>query len=121
MSLFLNCASVAIDITAKVASLLFTVQGEHGSWTSTWFLLTAQTTNKALVAIGPGTLTRPLEAAWITDTNMALGISTACGHQHSLELQHRLQTSAWPLVVTWATGINTDPQLQHEHGTRALP
>lgn len=48
MSFFLNFA--AINITAKAASLFFTVKGNmgHGSRASTWFMVTAQTTNTVL-------------------------------------------------------------------------
>lgn len=30
----------------------------------------------------------------------------ALRHQHGFRIQHRLQTSAWPSVVTWATDTN---------------
>lgn len=55
------------------------------------------------------TQTRPSEATLTIETGMASSGSTAHRHHHGFSPQHRLQTTTWPLVVTWAMDINTDP------------
>ena len=81
MPLYLNSASVVIDITAQVASLHFKFSRnmdnglpgfEHGS-----------------PAVGPLTQTRPSEIPQNADVNMALGGSKATRHQHGFRWQHR--------------------------------
>lgn len=41
--------------------------------------------------------------------------------QMVLQCQPRSQTYTWPLVVTLATDIETDPQLQQDHRPRHGP
>lgn len=71
MSLFLVCASAAIDTTAKVASFPLPVSRstDHGLPHGSQWQQRPQTWPSA--AVGPLTQTRSSEAAWTTDTNLA--------------------------------------------------
>lgn len=77
------CTSCQQHHRRIASSLLFNSQWEHGSWTSSWFLATAQSINAA-----PG-------CRRTTDPDKALGRSTDLGHPHGLRWQHRLQTPEW--------------------------
>lgn len=90
MSLFLNCASAVIDITAKVAYLLFSVRGStlYGFWRFTWFLASAQGTNSATglrAAIRPQILTKASDADGVMDLNRASGCNI--DHRNLPDLQ----------------------------------
>lgn len=69
---FLGCASAVIAITGKAASLLYS-QLQLASWTLSWLLLTAHAKYVTPPAIGPGTQTKPSEAACAMDINMTPG------------------------------------------------
>lgn len=79
MSLFSYYVPAIINITAKVASVLFTVSGMEHEWGLLNGLWHKSDPKHSLWLSGP------------TEINMFLG-----------------GTSEWPLVVTWATDINTD-------------
>lgn len=123
MSLFLNYASTAIEITAKAASLLFTVSGNMDHGPRHGFL-----DRKPMAAVGGWTLSRPSKAtqtpeitrasmaAQATHISMAPGSPTAHRHQHggrllqkaqepdtTLDTRHstRHSASARPLISPW--------------------
>lgn len=81
MSLFLNYASAFINVPANVVPLLFTVS-QSGSWTSTWFLTTAQTIN--MVPASSRT----------TGPEKALRGNLDHRQHHGVRWQHRPLTSA---------------------------
>lgn len=82
MSLFLSYASAIINVTANMASLLFS-QPERGSWTFTCFLTTAQTMN-----LSPA-------SRRTTDPDKALRDSPDHRQHHSLRWHYRPLMSAW--------------------------
>ena len=75
MSLFLNCASSVINITAKVAYWLFTVLGtvNHGPPHDFWRQHRKQ--RGLPIATGPQIQIRPSDTARIIDISMASGHS----------------------------------------------
>lgn len=60
-------------------------QQELGSWISTWYLVTA----------------------WTTDTYLAFGVSTCHEHQHGFQWQNTPWTPTWS-GAAWPTDINMD-------------
>lgn len=84
MSLLLNCASAVIDITAKAASLLFTVSQSTVPRTLLGFGRQCRAGTQLPALVGPLILERPSEAAGP-------------------------QTSTWPQVAVQATYINMGP------------
>ena len=98
--LYISAGLGALYITAlkKIFHLrrAFTFDGlwEQGSWASTWFLASEQTTNRTCSAA--------------MDLDQALHCSWGHGHWHGFQLHHKPQTSASHSVATQATDINTD-------------
>lgn len=118
MSFFLNCAYVAIDIIAKVSSLLLAV-----SRMCTDILVKAYTTNTTLYYRRPtdpekalrGSLdftsepsSWPQVEAYATKISMVSSSNMAHEHQHGFRLQLRPWIHTWPLVVTRAMITNRD-------------
>lgn len=82
MLFFLDCIC-SHQYHGPNSCLAFYSQWEHGSWTSSWFLATAQTTNMA-----PG-------YNRTTDPKKALRGITGASHQNVSWKQHSPQTSGW--------------------------
>lgn len=92
-------------------------QPQHKPWASTWHSEDMDI-NQDTASINHGPRHGPLHqhrpkdhhgfgwAAQATQINVAPGGSTADKHQHGSQLQHRLWTSTWPLVVAWDIDIN---------------
>lgn len=109
MSLFLNYAPGIINITAKVAPLLFTVSGSTDCGL-TFSGDSAEHEHGSLTTVQPLTQLRPSGTAQTTDTNIAPGCGSA-GHPHQYDSweQHNLWTLTWLQVAMWAMNIDTDP------------
>ena len=105
MSLPCSCASAVIDITAKVTSLLFSqLEHHHGPLRGFWWQHRPQT--QPLITVDH----RPLQDPWRQPRLWASPWPSG-GHsdQYGPWQLHSPQTSTWPLVVMWATDINTVP------------
>lgn len=111
-SLFLNCVSAVINITAKVASLMFIDNGSmdngllHGFWwqhrpwtwplkqpeprTSTWLQAAAKTR----------------DICWLSAATWAMGINTEPGYSKTLESDMTLGSST-DMNITVASGGST--------------
>lgn len=87
-------------------------QRKHGYGPPHGFWCQQKPKHDSLTTAGSQTQTRHWclrVAAQATQTRMAPVSSTAQGHQHGFRQKHRPYISTWPLLVTWATNINTDP------------
>lgn len=114
-SIFLNCVSGVIYVTAKVASLFFQSVGAQIR-NPTWFLVTAQTTNMAPDCSRTMDTTRPSEAAWTTDINMVSEVAvqaTPVNMAPSGSMIHRYQQDLRLQHKTW-TGCSTDHRYPHD-------
>lgn len=135
MSLFLNCASAIIDVTAKVAYVLFMSCGnvDHRLPLGLWHPHIPRT--GLPVAVGPWTQMRSSDATGIMD-NMALGRSMDHRHptwpspfsgltdpascHYGPRWRCRLPTLTWPpaaalsIDLNMASGDSTD--LGHSRG-----
>jgi hypothetical protein len=80
MSLFINCESAVIHNPAEDSGLLYSQQ-EHGSWTSTWYLVTAWTIDIHLASEHA----KVLVAFQSIDINVSSGCSIEQVHQHGFQ------------------------------------